>query len=392
METQTQLPPSPLQVHRRRSFSQFSLESPFKECPEQSGPEDDWCQVATVKTNDKLAVWENERGFQGEIIYLRLTEMLISRTEKLNWESLTKDLDFSEDPGPILWPMAKLDIAQPAEEGNLTETEEYPLETTLSSVDSVPCSDEPCSSRSLVRREVFDVDESEGEAMKTDYEDADLEEDNSTEKVVEELLNNFKQRAGTAAKPEELISMVSLSDTSQNQLPIPMDIPVPVDEIYTVDGKRIRLRGSAIWAPPKRKFIFDLPEVRDPQAQLTLQHYRCAGCGMRLTRLYARRAKLCSYYNKLFCQCCFVGEKSKIPARILHQWNFKEYPVSDLAFRFLSEHEDHPVYNVNAVNPDLFKKVKNLKRVRMLRVKASHMWQYIRLCRDSENTVTKFGK
>ena len=142
--------------------------------------------------------------------------MLISRTEKLNWESLTKDLDFSEDPGPILWPMAKLDIAQPAEEGNLIESEEHPLETTLSSVDSVPCSDEPCSSRSLPKREALDIDESEGEAMKTDYEDADLEEDNSTEKVVEELLNNFKQRAGTAAKPEELISMVSLSDTSQN--------------------------------------------------------------------------------------------------------------------------------------------------------------------------------
>lgn len=144
--------------------------------------------------------------------------MLISRTEKLNWESLTKDLDFSEDPGPILWPMAKLDTAQPAEEGNLTEAEEEPpQETTLSSVDSFPCSDEPCSSRSFIRREeLLDIDESEGEAMKTDYEDADFEEDNSTEKVVTELLNHFKQRAGTAAKPEEVISMVSISDNSQN--------------------------------------------------------------------------------------------------------------------------------------------------------------------------------
>lgn len=71
---------------------------------------------------------------------------------------------------------------------------------------------------------------------------------------------------------------------------------------------------------------------------------------------------------------------------------FREYPVCDLAFKFLQEHEDHPVYNVRAVNPDLFKKVKNLKRVRQSRIKASHMWQYISLCKESENTVTKFGK
>lgn len=37
-------------------------------------------------------------------------------------------------------------------------------------------------------------------------------------------------------------------------------MPVAPDEYYTVDGRRIRLRGSSVWAPPKKKFIFDVPD------------------------------------------------------------------------------------------------------------------------------------
>ena len=70
---------------------------------------------------------------------------------------------------------------------------------------------------------------------------------------------------------------------------------------------------------------------------------------------------------------------------------FREYPVSDCAFKFLNEYADHPVYSVRAVNPDLYRKIKNLKKIQTLRIKASHMWQYIRLCRAAETTITPHG-
>jgi hypothetical protein len=183
--------------------------------------------------------------------------------------------------------------------------------------------------------------------------------------------------------------MVAFNDNSPNL--IPSRLPPTGDQIFIIDNRRIRLRGTACWAPPKRKFIFDLSEPRDVQTCLTLQNEKCAGCGMKFTKLYARRAKICNYYNKLFCQCCFSNEKTRIPARILHQWNFKEYPVSEFAYKFLQEYADHPIYNVRAVNPDLYKKVKTLKKLHSLRIKASHMWQYIQLCRISETTITSNG-
>lgn len=70
---------------------------------------------------------------------------------------------------------------------------------------------------------------------------------------------------------------------------------------------------------------------------------------------------------------------------------FREYPVSDVASSFLAENEDHPVFDVEAINSSLYKKVKSLRKVRILRTKASHMWQFIRLCPETEKTLTSNG-
>lgn len=56
---------------------------------------------------------------------------------------------------------------------------------------------------------------------------------------------------------------------------------------------------------------------------LSQQNYRCAGCGLKLNNVYAKRCRLCYYYNELFCQCCHQGAKRRIPARILYYWNFR---------------------------------------------------------------------
>jgi hypothetical protein len=373
-------------INRRRSFSQLSVNSQRKELSniDQSGDEEDgWCNVDYAKPgNNNKSLWEDTQGYQTERLQLELTNLVIRRMEELAWEQITKDIDFTNDPGAIPlnfnFPAVTYDdyeIGLQAEEGILS--------ASVSIDESLPCSDMPCSSRSFPRRAPLDPD-TDAEGFKTDCED---NYDSSNEKNYEKILKQVEEKAKSINEVEELLSMVTFNHESQNL--IPSRLPPPGDQVFIIDNRRLRVRGT--WAPPKRKFIFDLSEPRDVQTCLTLQNERCAGCGMKFTKIYARRAKICSYYNKLFCQCCFSNEKIRIPARILHQWNFKEYSVSEFAYKFLTEYSDHPIYNVRAVNPDLYKKVKSLKKIRILRIKASHMWQYIQLCRIAETTITSNG-
>lgn len=37
------------------------------------------------------------------------------------------------------------------------------------------------------------------------------------------------------------------------------------------------------------------------------------------------------------------GEEITIPARIIHNWDFKLYPVSKKSFNYVNEIKDHPV-------------------------------------------------
>uniref|UniRef100_A0A915MFW6 Rubicon Homology domain-containing protein n=1 Tax=Meloidogyne javanica TaxID=6303 RepID=A0A915MFW6_MELJA len=125
--------------------------------------------------------------------------------------------------------------------------------------------------------------------------------------------------------------------------------------------------------------------------QLALQKHRCAGCGHKFDKLNTRQAQFCHYYSKLFCPCCHQGSKSRLPARILSDWNLKFYPVCDIAFSFITENEDQPVFNVRLINPQLYRNVKNLKRFRKLRVKVAHMWPFVQMCKIAGELLTENG-
>lgn len=407
-----------IRVSRRKSFvppeiGSIKSESPQKESPilrqysTESEPED-WCKIAQSrprKSRNSASLWENAKGFQADNVHLMLSDLLISSVEQTHWQELTRGIDWSsEDPGPIL----------PSEDFKLR-----PYSST-----QVDHSQEPSTSAAaatsglgglLERREgnsVFYPDavsclrsaqdayttsnETETEDLFTEdgYSATEHEDDNPPRETVVSVLMRYmrEQQKGNVLKPEELACLVSYADTPQNLLPITKEMPVAPDEYYTVDGRRIRLRGSSVWAPPKKKFIFDVPDgPKDFPTMLSQQNYRCAGCGLKLNNVYAKRCRLCYYYNELFCQCCHQGAKRRIPARILYYWNFREYPVSDVANSFLAENDDHPVFDVEAINSSLYKKVKNLRKVRTLRTKVSHMWQFVRLCPETEKTLTSNG-
>uniref|UniRef100_A0AC34GFD1 Uncharacterized protein n=1 Tax=Panagrolaimus sp. ES5 TaxID=591445 RepID=A0AC34GFD1_9BILA len=178
-------------ISRRRSFSQLSVDIQRKELSniDQSGDEDGWCNVDYAKPgNNNKSLWEDNQGYQTELLQLELTDLVIRRMEELTWQQITQDIDFSTDPGAIplnfIFPTVTyddLEIGLQAEEGILSAS---------TSIDESQSLDKPCSSRSFPRRAPLDP-ETDAEMFKTDYED---NFESSNEQGVEKILKQVEEK------------------------------------------------------------------------------------------------------------------------------------------------------------------------------------------------------
>ncbi|KAL3079887.1 hypothetical protein niasHS_014169 [Heterodera schachtii] len=193
---------------------------------------------------------------------------------------------------------------------------------------------------------------------------------------------------GLLAKRTNSIQQL-ISALSENSPPSPKSLR-RFDALRTFPFPSLRVPFRK-WRPPKKEFIYEHSKPMDFITQLALQKHRCAGCGLKLDHVYVKRTLYCHYFSKLFCQCCHQGTKTRIPALILHEWNFKEYPVSDIALKFLLDNADQPVFDVRLVNPGLYRRAKNLRKFRKLRVKISHMLPFVQMCKLAAELMTENG-
>ncbi|KAF5200054.1 Differentially expressed in fdcp 8-like protein [Thalictrum thalictroides] len=122
---------------------------------------------------------------------------------------------------------------------------------------------------------------------------------------------------------------------------------------------------------------------------LEVQHNVCAGCHKCLDAekslmrefvlsLGWGKPRLCEYTGQLFCASCHTNETAVLPARVLHFWDFTQYPVSQMAKSYLDSIYDQPMLCVSAVNPFLFSKVPALLHVMGIRKKIGAMMPYVR--------------
>lgn len=97
---------------------------------------------------------------------------------------------------------------------------------------------------------------------------------------------------------------------------------------------------------------------------LDQQNYECCGCkhplGINLCKPRCRliRAnaqpilliysifRVCAFTGECFCDGCMSAEPMVIPARIIHNWDFKQYYVSKESAVFINEIKNHPVLDL----------------------------------------------
>uniref|UniRef100_A0A914IB73 Rubicon Homology domain-containing protein n=1 Tax=Globodera rostochiensis TaxID=31243 RepID=A0A914IB73_GLORO len=335
-----------------------------------------WDRLSLVSNDSVSSVSETEKDRQPidqDKICVQLSDWLIHSMEERKWRQLTEGLDFRNEIDPVLHlgtvSPGTSDIQQsrlcssPAmdyhrEEGNsvfytLSNEDTSQMATTSRVYDVAVDKSEPLSppplrlSPTLTRRRRS----SDSHAMRKvpDYWDGPfVKRTSSIQQLIAVLAENLPPSPNALRRAEVLRTF---------------DIPT-----FRIPSRK--------WRPPKKLFIFEHSKPMDFITQLALQKHRCAGCGLKLDHVYVKRTLYCHYYLKLFCQCCHQGSKARIPALILHDWNFKEYP---------------PVFNVRLISPGLYRRAKNLRKFRKLRVKVAHMWPFVQMCKLAAELMTENG-
>ncbi|NXY78829.1 RUBIC protein, partial [Glareola pratincola] len=213
---------------------------------------------------------------------------------------------------------------------------------------------------------------------------------NSAEAVAMGLLKQFEGMQLPAAS--ELEWLVPEHDAPQKLLPIPDSLPISPDDGEHADiyKLRIRVRGNLEWAPPRPQIIFNVHPAPARKVAVAKQNYRCAGCGIRTDPDYIKRLRYCEYLGKYFCQCCHENAQTVIPSRILRKWDFSKYYVSNFSKDLLSKIWSDPLFNVQDINPALYRKVKSLNQVWLLRIQLFHMKNMFKTCRLAKDLLDSF--
>ncbi|XP_077204171.1 run domain Beclin-1-interacting and cysteine-rich domain-containing protein isoform X3 [Paroedura picta] len=213
---------------------------------------------------------------------------------------------------------------------------------------------------------------------------------NSAEAVAMGLLKQFEGMQLPAAS--ELEWLVPERDAPQKLLPIPDSVPISPDDGEHADiyKLRIRVRGNLEWAPPRPQIIFNIHPAPTRKVAVAKQNYRCAGCGIRTDPDYIKRMRYCEYLGKYFCQCCHENAQMVIPSRILRKWDFSKYYVSNFSKDLLSKIWSDPLFNVQDINAALYRKVKPLNQVRLLRIQLYHMKNMFKTCRFAKTLLDAF--
>lgn len=97
--------------------------------------------------------------------------------------------------------------------------------------------------------------------------------------------------------------------------------------------------------------VVEIRPLKSMKQMMDAQHYRCAGChknfGDGRTRMQEfvhslgwGKPRLCEYSGQLFCSSCHTNDTAILPARVLHNWDFTRYPVSQMAKSFLDSIND----------------------------------------------------
>ncbi|CAI9720082.1 sorting nexin-29-like isoform X2 [Octopus vulgaris] len=113
------------------------------------------------------------------------------------------------------------------------------------------------------------------------------------------------------------------------------------------------------------------------------QNYRCKNCPSPLGLLFGKPL-VCVYDGCYYCSDCHHNGEFYIPSKIIFNWDFSKYKVSVKNLEFLKEIQEYPLIDIAKVNPELYDYITDMRDVKLLRIRLSHLSSYLFTCKKTE--------
>lgn len=201
----------------------------------------------------------------------------------------------------------------------------------------------------------------------------------AAESIALMLMSKFKSQP--LPNPSELYWLVNETQAPQQILPFgDLSLPINPDD----DLPYHSIRGNDTWAPPRNMLIFHVQPAPERRRLLMQQNHRCAGCGMKVAPGLMHTFRYCHYLGKYFCSACHKNQIAIIPARVISTWDFTLYHVSNFSLKWLDEIWNLPLFHIGDLKPQLYEKVKQLRKAKSVKVKFQAIAEFITKCRFAE--------
>ncbi|XP_028164445.1 run domain Beclin-1-interacting and cysteine-rich domain-containing protein [Ostrinia furnacalis] len=138
--------------------------------------------------------------------------------------------------------------------------------------------------------------------------------------------------------------------------------------------------SGSFTVPELQKMIQQLGALSREQG-LDHQNYQCMGCQDLLGSTISK-AKVCAFTGEYYCSDCMDPNVFIIPARVIHNWDFKRYSVSKKSAMFLLEFQHHPWIDMKKLNPKIYCGVSDMAHLQDLRIQLNFLRAYIFTCRE----------
>ena len=120
-----------------------------------------------------------------------------------------------------------------------------------------------------------------------------------------------------------------------------------------------------------------------PDHGLGAQEYKCSDCSAQIgfnQEMFAE-ARLCDYSGQYMCPDCHKREMTVVPARVIHNWDFRNRSVSQRAKETLAILHDRPTIDLQQCNPLLLNHVEEVLEFSRLRREIKQMTRFLKQCR-----------
>lgn len=166
-------------------------------------------------------------------------------------------------------------------------------------------------------------------------------------------------------------------------LEVQVDTPVEPEDmsLQGLDFEVVPSSTTGSFTPQELQRMIKQLGLLSREKGLDYQNYQCKGC-QDLLGSTVSKAKVCGFTGEYYCSNCMDPNVFIVPARVIHNWDFKRYPVSKKSALFLLEFQHLPWIDMKKLNPKIYCGVSDMAQLQELRIQLNFLRAYIFTCRE----------